>query len=117
MIRYHLFGAGKTWISEYGSAENPKQFKALYAYSPYHHVKKGVSYPALIMMSAENDDRVDPMHARKFVAAVQYATSSKNPVILRIETKSGHGGGDMIKKTVVARADEYAFIMKELNMK
>jgi prolyl oligopeptidase len=117
MVRYHLFGAGKTWISEYGSADDPEQFKAILAYSPYQHVKKGTPYPALLVMSADSDDRVDPMHARKFTAAVQYATSSGQPVLLRVETKAGHGGGDMIKKAVEAGADEYAFLLQQLGVK
>jgi prolyl oligopeptidase len=116
MVRYHLFGSGKTWISEYGSAEDPQQFKALYAYSPYHHVREGTPYPALLVMSADSDDRVDPMHARKFTAAIQHATTSGHPVLLRVETKAGHGGGDLIKKEVAAATDEYAFLLRELGV-
>ncbi|MCK5800593.1 MAG: S9 family peptidase, partial [Deltaproteobacteria bacterium] len=89
MVRYHLFGSGKTWIAEYGSAEDPKLFPAIYAYSPYQHIKKGVSYPSLLMLSADNDDRVDPMHARKFVAAIRWAQAAKQPILLRVETHSG----------------------------
>ena len=117
MLRYHRFGAGKTWISEYGSADDPKQFKALRAYSPYHHVRKGTKYPALLMLSADSDDRVHPMHARKFVARVQAATRSKHPVLLRVEGNAGHGGGDMVKKRVKRKADSYAFLFHELGMK
>ncbi len=117
MVRYHKFGSGKTWIGEYGSAEDPAQFKAIYAYSPYHHVRKGTAYPALIMMSADSDDRVDPMHARKFTAAIRWATTSGLPVWLRVETKAGHGGGDMVKKRVDATADEFAFLLHELGVK
>ena len=117
MVRYHLFGSGKTWISEYGSAEDPEQFRAIVAYSPYQKVKKGTNYPSMIMMSADSDDRVDPMHARKFTAAIQYATTSNNPVIFRLETQAGHGGGDMIKKQVEATVDEFSFLMQQLKMK
>ena len=116
MVRYHLHGSGKTWIGEYGSADDEAQFKVLYGYSPYHHVTAGVSYPALLMLSADSDDRVDPLHARKFVAAVRYATSSDNPVLLRIETNAGHGGGDMTKKVVARETDVYAFLMQRFNM-
>jgi prolyl oligopeptidase len=116
MLRYHRFGAGKTWISEYGSADDPQQFRAIYAYSPYHHVGRA-SYPALLMMSADSDDRVDPMHARKFTAAVQQATTSGRPVLLRVESKAGHGGGDMIKKQVEADADEYTFLLAQVGVK
>lgn len=112
MVRYHLYGSGKTWISEYGSAEDEADFKALYAYSPYHHVKPGVKYPALLMLSADSDDRVDPMHARKFTAAIQ-EHSTGGPVILRIEKNSGHGGADLIKAEVEKGADRYAFALHQ----
>ena len=115
MVRYHKFGSGKTWISEYGTADKADDFKVLFAYSPYHHVTKR-AYPALLMMSAENDDRVDPMHARKFVAAVQHAQTAKRPVMMRVESKAGHGGGDMVKKAVEARADEYAFLLQQIGV-
>ncbi len=110
MVRYHLFGSGRTWISEYGSASDPKQFEALRAYSPYHAVKKGTAYPATLLLSADSDDRVDPMHARKFAAALQ-AASTGGPVLLRIERNAGHGGADMVKASVETRADEYAFVL------
>jgi prolyl oligopeptidase len=116
MVRYHKFGSGKTWIGEYGSADDPAQFKAIHAYSPYHRVRRGTRYPALIMLSADSDDRVDPMHARKFLAALRWATTSTYPVLLRVEEKAGHGGGDMIKKRVARTADEYAFVLKELGV-
>lgn len=118
MVRYHLFGSGKTWIEEYGSAEDPAQFKALYAYSPYHHVEPNTDYPALLMLSADSDDRVDPMHARKFTAAIQAAQKSPEvPVLFRMETNAGHGGGDMIQKLVERRADTYAFLIQQLGVK
>lgn len=110
MVRYHLFGSGKTWISEYGSAENEADFKALYAYSPYHHVRENAKYPALLMLSADSDDRVDPMHARKFSALVQ-ERSAGGPILLRIEKNSGHGGADLIKAEVEKGADRYAFAL------
>ena len=110
MVRYHLFGSGRTWIGEYGSAEDPKQLAALHAYSPYHAVKKGTAYPATLLLSADSDDRVDPMHARKFAAALQAATTG-GPVLLRIERNAGHGGADMVKEAVESRADEYAFVL------
>ena len=116
MVRYHLFGSGKTWIPEYGSAEDPAQFKTLFAYSPYHHVREGVTYPALLMMSADHDDRVDPMHARKFIAAVQHANTGDRPALLRIEKNAGHGGADVVKQQVDMNADMYAFLMDQLGM-
>lgn len=114
MVRYHLYGSGKTWISEYGSADDPEQFRAIHAYSPYQHVKPGVRYPALLMLSADSDDRVDPMHARKFTAALQAATRG-GPVLLRIERNAGHGGADLIKASVEKIADEYAFTLWQLS--
>lgn len=110
MVRYHLFGSGKTWISEYGSADDPAQFKALHAYSPYHHVRQGTRYPAVLLLSADSDDRVDPMHARKFAAALQ-AASAGGPVLLRIERNAGHGGADLIKAAVEKGADQISFAM------
>ena len=115
MIRYDKFGSGKTWISEYGTAEDPEQFKFLYAYSPYHHVEEA-SYPALLMMAADSDDRVDPMHARKFVAAAQAANTSEAPILLRVERNSGHGGADLIRQYVAEDTDETLFLMHELGL-
>lgn len=110
MVRYHLFGSGKTWISEYGSADDPEQFRAIFAYSPYHHVKQDTAYPPLLLLSADSDDRVDPLHARKFAAAVQDA-STGGPVLLRVERQSGHGGADLRKAEVEKGADRYAFAL------
>ncbi|WP_437957118.1 prolyl oligopeptidase family serine peptidase [Sorangium sp. So ce119] len=110
MVRYHLFGSGKTWISEYGSADDPEQFKALYAYSPYHRVRPGTRYPAVLLLSADSDDRVDPLHARKFAAALQ-ASSAGGPVLLRIERNAGHGGADLIKAAVEKGADQISFAL------
>ena len=117
MVRYHLVGAGKTWTGEYGSAEDASQFSALYAYSPYHHVQQGAAYPALLVESADSDDRVDPMHARKFAAAVQWATSSGRPVLLRIEKNAGHAGADVIRQFVELHADTLAFLVDQLGMR
>ncbi len=114
MVRYHLSGSGKTWIPEYGSADDPEQFKALYGYSPYHRVREGTPYPALLMLSADSDDRVDPNHARKMAAAVQWATSSTAPVLLRIERNAGHGGADLVKQQIEQFADIYVFLDAQL---
>ncbi len=116
MVRYHLFGSGKTWIPEYGTAAKPEEFKTLFSYSPYHHVKKGTKYPALLMMSADSDDRVDPMHARKMVAELQTASAGQHPILLRVEKHAGHGGADLVKQAVEQSADAYAFLMRELGM-
>lgn len=114
MVRYHLFGSGKTWIAEYGSAEDPEQLKVLHAYSPYHRVQQGKEYPALLMLSADSDDRVDPMHARKFVAAMQWAQAGMAPIVMRIERNAGHGGADMVRQRVEQITDMIAFLTKEL---
>jgi prolyl oligopeptidase len=116
MIRYHLFGEGKTWIPEYGSAEREADFRYLYAYSPYHHVKAGTRYPAVLFLSADADDRVDPLHARKMAAALQAASTSGKPVLLRIEAHAGHGGADLIKQTVEEQTDRFAFLFHELGV-
>ncbi|MCP3138447.1 prolyl oligopeptidase family serine peptidase [Pyxidicoccus xibeiensis] len=116
MVRYHLFGSGRTWIPEYGTAEKPEDFKTLHAYSPYHHVRPDVRYPALLMMAADHDDRVDPMHARKFVAAVQNSPGNQAPVLLRIEMNAGHGGADQVAKTIESNADLYAFLFHALGV-
>ena len=115
MVRYEKFGSGQTWVPEYGSPENEEQFKALYAYSPYHHVVKGTAYPAVLFCTAANDDRVDPMHARKMAAALQAATGSTQPILLRLETQSGHGGGDQVKKTIAYGTDVWGFLIDELD--
>jgi len=113
MVRYHLFGSGITWVSEYGSSQDPGQFRALYAYSPYHHVRAGVMYPALLMVSPESDDRVDPMHARKFIAAVQRA-STGGPALLEVEREASHRGADRMRTTVELSADIYSFLWDQV---
>jgi prolyl oligopeptidase len=119
MVRYHLFGSGKTWVPEYGSADVAAEFPVLYAYSPYHHIRKGVAYPALLMMSADHDDRVDPMHARKFVARLQSAEAGQPnaaQVLMRIEQHAGHGGADQVRQAIQASADMYAFLFSALKV-
>jgi prolyl oligopeptidase len=113
MVRYHLFGSGKTWIEEYGSADDAEDFRTLYAYSPYHHVKEGTRYPSVLLLTADSDDRVDPMHARKFGALLQHA-SAGGKVLVRVEANSGHGGADKVKALVEERADAYAFAWAEI---
>jgi prolyl oligopeptidase len=112
MIRYHLFGSGKTWVPEYGSAEDAGQFKAIYQYSPYRvAVDAGPRrYPAVLFDSADHDDRVDPMHARKLAAQLQAAQTGDAPILLRIERNSGHGGADLVKQQVERSADQLGFL-------
>jgi prolyl oligopeptidase len=115
MLRYHRFGSGKTWIDELGSADDARDFRALFAYSPYHRVVEGVRYPSVLLLSATDDDRVDPMHARKFAAMLQ-ARSRGGPVLLRVEENAGHAGADSIKSLVEQRAQSFAFAMSEVGM-
>jgi prolyl oligopeptidase len=112
MLRFQLFGSGKTWVPEYGSAESAEQFRALYAYSPYRvAVDAGPrAYPAVLLDSADHDDRVDPMHARKLAAILQAAQTGDAPILLRIERNAGHGGADLVKQQVERAADQYAFL-------
>ena len=100
MLRYHLFTVGRFWIPEYGSSENPAQFPFLYRYSPLHNVKDGVAYPATLVTTADTDDRVAPGLAKKFAARLQEATGGKAPILIRVETKAGHGGGKPVSKQI-----------------
>src|SRR5690606_33199510 len=109
MIRYERFGLGATWNVEYGSADDPEQFEWLLAYSPYHHVREGVPYPATLFTVFESDTRVDPLHARKMCAALQHATSSDRPILLRNETEVGHGAR-AVSRSVELAADQLAFL-------
>jgi prolyl oligopeptidase len=111
MLRYHKFTVGRYWIPEYGNAEaDPEHFKFLYAYSPLHNVKEGVAYPPTLILSADTDDRVVPAHAKKFGATLQAASSNDHPILLRIETKAGHGFGKPTTKIIEEQADMYAFL-------
>jgi prolyl oligopeptidase len=116
MIRYHKFRIAQLWIPEYGSSEDPEQFKWLYAYSPYHHVKDGVRYPAVLIHTAESDTRVDPMHARKMTARLQAATAGTGPVLLRLENKAGHGAGKPLGKVIEQLTDEWSFLFSQLGL-
>jgi len=112
MLRYQLFGSGKTWVPEYGSAENADQFPTLYAYSPYRvAVDAGPRpYPAVLFDAADHDDRVDPMHARKLAAVLQAQQTADAPILLRIERNAGHGGADLVKQQVERSADQLALL-------
>jgi prolyl oligopeptidase len=116
MLRFHRFTAGRFWVDDYGSADNAEEFKALYAYSPYHNLKKGKSYPATLVTTADTDDRVVPGHSFKFIAMLQYCQAGPAPVLARIETSAGHGAGKPTAKIIAEVADEYAFLVKNLNV-
>ena len=116
MLRFDKFTIGWAWASDYGSSSNPEEFKALYAYSPLHNLKPGTSYPATLITTADHDDRVHPSHSFKFAAALQEANSGPNPVLIRIETKAGHGAGKPTSKQIEEAADRWAFLVRALNM-
>lgn len=117
MLRFHKFTIGWAWTSEYGSSENPEEFKALYAYSPLHNLKGGKVYPATMITTADHDDRVVPAHSFKFAAALQTAHTGYAPVIIRIETKAGHGAGKPTTKIIEEAADKWAFLVRTLDLK
>ena len=121
MLHYQNFQIARLWIPEYGTAEDPAQFKWLYAYSPYHHVKAGTEYPAILFMTADSDSRVDPMHARKMTALMQAEAanggSRVRPILLRIETKAGHGPGTPVGKQVEEDTDTYSFLFWQLGVR
>jgi len=121
MLRYQNFQIAKLWIPEYGSAEDAKQFDWLYAYSPYHHVKPGQEYPAILFMTGDTDTRVDPMHAKKMAALMQAEAkngdSREKPILLRIETKAGHGQGKPVAKQIEESTDMYSFLFWQLGVK
>jgi len=116
MLRFHLFTIGWAWTSDYGCADNPEEFKALYAYSPLHNLNPGTVYPATLITTADHDDRVVPAHSFKFAAALQAAHAGSTPVVIRIETRAGHGAGKPMTKIIDEVADRWAFLVKELGM-
>ena len=117
MLRYHHFLIAKLWIPEYGSPEDPEQYLWLRGYSPYHHVRDDAPYPAVLLATAESDTRVDPMHARKMTARLQAATSSGRPILLRLESKAGHGAGKPLAKLVDELTDSWSFVFHELGVR
>ncbi|MFN7117072.1 MAG: prolyl oligopeptidase family serine peptidase [Saprospiraceae bacterium] len=115
MLRYHKFTVGKGWIPEYGSADNPEQFKYLIKYSPLHNLKEGVKYPATMITTADHDDRVVPAHSFKFAAQLQKSHQGDNPVLIRIETNAGHGAGKPTSKIIEEQADIWSFFFYNTN--
>lgn len=116
MLRFHKFTIGWAWISEYGSPEDPEEFKALYAYSPLHNLKPGTAYPATLITTADHDDRVVPAHSFKFAAALQAAQGGSQPILIRIDTKAGHGAGKPTAKLIEETADRWAFLVQVLGI-
>jgi len=119
MLRYHKFTIGFGWSRDYGTSEDSKEmFEYLYRYSPLHSIKKGINYPATMITTADHDDRVVPAHSFKYAAALQdiAGSSTKNPLIIRIETKAGHGGGKPTQKIIEEIADEYSFMFYNMGI-
>jgi prolyl oligopeptidase len=117
MLRFNKFTRGWAWTSDYGSPEDATEFKALYAYSPYHNLKPGVKYPSTLITTGDHDDRVVPAHSFKFAARLQEVQEGRNPVLIRIETRAGHGAGKPTAKIIEETADRYAFLMRELGLR
>ena len=115
MLRYHKFTIGWGWVVEYGSSDNQEQFEYIYKYSPLHNIKKGEKYPATLITTADHDDRVVPAHSFKFAAQMQYAQAGDAPILIRIETKAGHGAGKPTSKRIEEAADSYAFLFQNTN--
>ncbi|MEA5552731.1 prolyl oligopeptidase family serine peptidase [Anabaena cylindrica UHCC 0172] len=115
MLRFHKFTIGWAWVAEYGSSENSEEFKTLHAYSPLHNLQPGTAYPATLITTADHDDRVVPAHSFKFAAALQEAHGGDAPVLIRIETKAGHGAGKPTAKIIEEVADKWAFLVRVLS--
>jgi prolyl oligopeptidase len=116
MLRFHKFTIGWAWVDDYGSADDPEQFQALRAYSPLHNVRPGTCYPPTLITTADHDDRVVPAHSFKFAAALQEAQACDNPILIRIETRAGHGAGKPTTKLIEEAADKWAFLVKVLGV-
>jgi prolyl oligopeptidase len=116
MLRFQKFTIGWAWVSDYGSSDNPDEFKAIRAYSPLHNIKQGTHYPPTLITTADHDDRVVPGHSFKFAAAMQAAQAGPNPILIRIETKAGHGAGKPTSKTIEEAADRFGFLVRALKM-
>jgi prolyl oligopeptidase len=116
MLRFHKFTIGWNWIADYGSSDNADEFKAIYAYSPLHNIKAGAKYPATLITTADHDDRVVPAHSFKYAATLQEKASKDTPILIRIETKSGHGASSLTK-SLETSGDIYAFIMHNMGLK
>ena len=116
MLRFHKFTIGWAWTSDYGSSEDPEQFRYLYAYSPLHNLKKGTSYPATLITTGDHDDRVVPGHSFKYAAALQAAQAGSAPILIRIDTRAGHGAGKPTTKRIEEATDRLAFTAQQLRM-
>jgi prolyl oligopeptidase len=116
MMRFRDFTVGKGWESDYGSVDNPDEFAAMLRYSPVQNVKPNVDYPPILVTTADHDDRVFPAHSFKFTAAMQHADPHGHPILLRVETRAGHGSGKPTAKQIDEMADIYAFIRNAMGL-
>ncbi len=116
MLRYHRFSIAKNWVPEYGSSEDPAAYEWIRKYSPYQNVKSGTAYPAVLVLTGESDTRVEPMHAYKMAARLQWASASERPVLLRVEAKAGHGAGKPLAKRIEEDADKWTFLFEQLGV-
>jgi prolyl oligopeptidase len=116
MLRFNRFTVGWAWTSDYGSPDNADEFQALRAYSPLQNVRPGTKYPATLVLTGDHDDRVVPAHSFKFAATLQAAQAGDAPVLIRIETRAGHGAGKPTAKIIDEAADKWAFLVKALGM-
>jgi len=116
MLRFHKFTIGWAWASDYGNSDDAEQFKALYAYSPLHNIKPGAKYPPTMVATADHDDRVVPAHSFKYAATLQAAQGGDAPILIRIETKAGHGSGKPTAKIIEEAADAWSFLVHELKV-
>jgi prolyl oligopeptidase len=114
MLRFHKFTIGWAWVSDYGSPDDPEDFKAIRAYSPYHNIREGVNYPPTLVMTGDHDDRVFPAHSFKFGAALQKAQAGEAPILIRIETRAGHGAGKPTAKLIEEFSDMWTFALMNL---
>jgi prolyl oligopeptidase len=116
MLRFQNFTAGRFWVDDYGSSDDPEEFAALYAYSPYHNIREGAEYPAVLVTTADTDDRVVPGHSFKYAARLKEAQGGSAPILIRIETRAGHGAGTPTEMLIDEAADQWAFLVKSLGM-
>ena len=117
MLRFQKFTVGQSWTVDYGSSDNEQEYRAIRKYSPLHNIKEGTKYPPTFIVTADHDDRVVPGHSFKYAATMQHAQGGNAPVLIRIETKAGHGGGKPVNKVIEETADEYTFLVKALGVK
>jgi prolyl oligopeptidase len=116
MLRYQKFTIGSAWVREYGSSDIEEQFNFLIKYSPIHNIRKGLNYPATLVTTADHDDRVVPLHSYKYIATLQEKYKGSNPVMIRVETKAGHGMGKPTDKMIEEWADTWAFMFYNMGV-